>query len=454
PAGVDVQHGLVQFLHHPGRQAMAGLVQQQQARFQHERAAERHHLLFAAGQGAGGLAAALAQAREQRVDALATGLQRAFLAAPHVAAQVQVFLDRHFREHVAPFGHVGDAEFRHLVRRAPQQVLAVEADAPLDLVRQARYAAQQRALAGGVGADYRDEAAGRHAQVHAVQHRAAVVAGGQALDLQQAHAGTSRWSSDLPRQASMTAGSAAIAAGLPSAIFWPKDSTRMRLHKRMMARIWCSTTTKVMPDSSRSARIRSSRASISASLSAAMTSSSSSTLGAVQSARASSTRACSGNDNSPAGLAAMADKPTRARLSAARRRACGTPWRRMPPTSTLSSTVISGNSATFWKVLVMPQAAMRFGRQPVMSCPASMMRPAWGLYRPTSRLKRVVLPAPLGPIRPRMSPWATRNDTASTAFRPPKRRLAPSTVSMSGMAASARLPHALPQRHQPARLEQ
>src|SRR5690606_26512056 len=91
---------------------------------------------------------------------------------------------------------------------------------------------------------------------------------------------------------------------------------------------------------------------------------------------------------------------------------------------------------------------------PVMSCPASMMRPAWGLYRPTSRLKRVVLPAPLGPIRPRMSPWATRNDTASTAFRPPKRRLVPSTVSMSGMAASARLPHALPQRHQPARLEQ
>src|SRR3954470_15380567 len=37
------------------------------------------------------------------------------------------------------------------------------------------------------------------------------------------------------------------------------------------------------------------------------------------------------------------------------------------------------------------------------------------------QLKSVVLPAPLGPIRPTMRPGATSNDTPSSATMPPKR---------------------------------
>ena len=44
-------------------------------------------------------------------------------------------------------------------------------------------------------------------------------------------------------------------------------------------------------------------------------------------------------------------------------------------------------------------------------------------------LKIVLLPEPLGPIRPRISPWATLNETLLTAVKPPKRFIRPSTTS-------------------------
>src|SRR5262249_60375641 len=46
-----------------------------------------------------------------------------------------------------------------------------------------------------------------------------------------------------------------------------------------------------------------------------------------------------------------------------------------------------------------------------------------------SILNIVLLPAPLGPLRPRISPCSTRNDTLLTAVKPPKRLVSPSTVS-------------------------
>ncbi|MNV87009.1 hypothetical protein D3C71_1810950 [compost metagenome] len=96
-------------------------------------------------------------------------------------------------------GDVGDAQFRDAVRRQAQDLAAVEDDAAADLVQQPRHAAQQRALARRVGADDRDEAALGHLQRDVVQHRAAVIGGGQPLDLQQAHAATPACSIDLPR---------------------------------------------------------------------------------------------------------------------------------------------------------------------------------------------------------------------------------------------------------------
>ena len=41
----------------------------------------------------------------------------------------------------------------------------------------------------------------------------------------------------------------------------------------------------------------------------------------------------------------------------------------------------------------------------------------------------VLLPDPLGPISPSISPGSTANDTSFTAVNPPKRLVSPSTVS-------------------------
>ena len=58
-------------LHDERREAERGLVEEQQLRPRHQRAGERQHLLLAAGQRAGLLVHALAQDREEVVDALA-----------------------------------------------------------------------------------------------------------------------------------------------------------------------------------------------------------------------------------------------------------------------------------------------------------------------------------------------------------------------------------------------
>ncbi len=54
-----------------------------------------------------------------------------------------------------------------------------------------------------------------------------------------------------------------------------------------------------------------------------------------------------------------------------------------------------------------------------------------GALRPVMRLNSVVLPAPLGPIRPKSSPRCTENDTRLTAMTPPKLQVSASTDSMS-----------------------
>ena len=58
-----------ELLDDPRREAERGLVEQQHARAGHQRAADREHLLLAAGEQAGALGPALAQDREQLVDA-------------------------------------------------------------------------------------------------------------------------------------------------------------------------------------------------------------------------------------------------------------------------------------------------------------------------------------------------------------------------------------------------
>src|SRR5215470_8167429 len=58
-----------------------------------------------------------------------------------------------------------------------------------------------------------------------------------------------------------------------------------------------------------------------------------------------------------------------------------------------------------------------------MSSPSKTIEPRVGRRKPVKRLKQVVLPAPLGPIRPTISPLSTVRSTRLTAASPPKSRV-------------------------------
>src|SRR5687767_9139543 len=65
----------------------------------------------------------------------------------------------------------------------------------------------------------------------------------------------------------------------------------------------------------------------------------------------------------------------------------------------------------------------------VISLPWKTIEPADGASVPASRLKRVVLPAPLGPMIPRISPSATSNDTSRVTCSAPNDFDSPRTDS-------------------------
>jgi len=63
--------------------------------------------------------------------------------------------------------------------------------------------------------------------------------------------------------------------------------------------------------------------------------------------------------------------------------------------------------------------------------------PDWGMRTPEITSKRVVLPAPLGPMSPTISPGATDRLTSSSARMPPKLTLTPETDKMGSTPAAA-----------------
>ena len=116
--------GFKNFLHHDRRQAHAGFIEQQQSWLAHQRAHDGEHLLFAAGECAGELAAALGEAREGGVGALAIQRNFGFVAAK-VSTHRQIFFDGQPREHAAAFGHQRQPALYQRKRRRAGDVLAV-----------------------------------------------------------------------------------------------------------------------------------------------------------------------------------------------------------------------------------------------------------------------------------------------------------------------------------------
>ena len=134
---------------HRGREPHRRLVQHQQIGRRGQSAGDRQHLLLAARQGAGELVAALSENRKQ--------LDRWWAASPpgagrssRVRAHLQIFHDRHRREYLAAFRHVGDAELCALGAGRASRLRPVTDDLAEQGADHAGDGLEQRGLAGAV----------------------------------------------------------------------------------------------------------------------------------------------------------------------------------------------------------------------------------------------------------------------------------------------------------------
>src|SRR3954466_13425145 len=114
---------------------------------------------------------------------------------------------------------------------------------------------------------------------------------------------------------------------------------------------------------------------------------------------------------------------------------------------TLSSTDIDSKVSGTWNVRPGPSRAGASGGKRVTSLPANATLPDVTGRSPVRQLKKVDLPAPLGPIRPSTSPSSTDTDAPSTALKAPN-----ALVTLRASISTAHLA-AFEQREQPARQE-
>ena len=81
----------------------------------------------------------------------------------------------------------------------------------------------------------------------------------------------------------------------------------------------------------------------------------------------------------------------------------------------LSRTDSLPNTCSVWNVRPMPRRDSSSGDRPVMSSPANSTAPDVGRICPRMLLNSVVLPLPLGPMTPTISPGPSLKLTPSTA---------------------------------------
>src|SRR5260370_15466309 len=188
----------------------------------------------------------------------------------------------------------------------------------------------------------------------------------------------------------------------------------------MVTSMMCSTMTRVMPERWMW-RTRSIASCTSRCVRPAIASSSSRTFGSVASARLISSRLRPGVPSDRAGASASLLMPTRSSTARARASA-SVRWdvRRNAPIITFSSTDMPSNVCGTWKVRARPSCARASGVKLVMSWPSNKSVPDVEKSSPVRQLNRVDLPAPFGPIRPRMSPCSRVTEAPSTALKLPK----------------------------------
>jgi hypothetical protein len=187
PVGVELRQHREDLGDDGGRETEGRLVEQQQARPAHERAADGQHLLLAARKIARVLMPPLGKDREQCEHPRQILLGHAPAAARGAVAEAEVLLDRERAEDATALGHHDHAAARHRVSGTSHEARAVEADLALGGAHQAADRFQQRRLAGAVGADDRHRLALCNGERNLVHRDDAAVARRQAGDREPAH---------------------------------------------------------------------------------------------------------------------------------------------------------------------------------------------------------------------------------------------------------------------------
>ncbi len=115
--------------------------------------------------------------------------------------------------------------------------------------------------------------------------------------------------------------------------------------------------------------------------------------------------------------------------------------RRCAPSATFSITLRWPSSRTCWKVRLRPSDAKSRAGADSIGLAINCTSPSVGSSTPEIMLKKVLLPAPLGPINAWISPALTFIDTSLLATSPPKRLVTlddcSSTVPRSGSTRRA-----------------
>ena len=181
---LDAAERLEQLLAHQRREAEGRLIEQQHLRVRHERPADGQHLPLAAAHGAGELAPALGEPREEGQHLLQVGgLVPA--GAGEIGAEQEVFVHGEVGEDAAVLRHQRQAGLDDGVRGHVGEVDAAEPDARARHVRDhTAQRLQAGRLAGAVGAQHDHDLARPDAERHPVEREVLAVADGEVGDLE------------------------------------------------------------------------------------------------------------------------------------------------------------------------------------------------------------------------------------------------------------------------------
>ena len=341
-------------------------------------------------------------ALEQPRDALAVGERR--------GAQQQVVLDALLGEQPPALGRQRQALAHDGIGRLAGDVLAVELDLPGRHRHDAGDGVQRRGLAGAVGAQQRHDRALRHFERDVGHADQVAVAHLEMLDLEQRGHGPPRAAPcggrDRPRS---PPGSLVTSRGVPRAISRP----------------WWNTTTRLRQRDDHLHDVLDDHDGDAAAMDAAHQLDRLAHLGRRQAGHrlVEQQRLGLGGEragdleplapgraeaSAPARRPAARVRPARSTSRALARASRALGWRSRAPIVALSSTDIDSKVSGTWKVRASPSRARASGGRRVTSAPAKVHACPRSTGRsPVRQLKKVDLPAPLGPIRPRMSPSST-----------------------------------------------